>query len=78
MTWIYFFYHWPFVQGINQLLKDSQHRGPAMQSFVDFCIVSLDKLLKKYLSDQYNKTALCLCDITLMWNSIAIQRYPPY
>ena len=32
MTWRCFPHYWPFVQGIHQLLVDSQHKGPVMQS----------------------------------------------
>ena len=33
MAWTDFVYYWPFVRGIHQLLVDSPHKGPVMQSF---------------------------------------------
>ena len=30
-------HYWPFVQGIHQLLVDSQHKGPVMQGWYSLC-----------------------------------------
>ena len=43
MTWTHFPYYWPFVQGIRQLLVDSQHKEPMMQNFGVFFVDNLDK-----------------------------------
>ena len=34
---------------------DSQHKGPMIQNFDGFFVVSFDKLLDKHLSDQWNE-----------------------
>ena len=37
---------WPFAREIQQSLVDSPHKGPVMQSFGDFSLVSHNKLLE--------------------------------
>ena len=46
----------PLCGESTSLLVDSLHKGPVIQNFNDFFVVSLDKLLNKHLSGQWNKT----------------------
>ena len=49
-------YYWPFVQGIHQLMVDSQHKESVMEGFDGFFDGSLDKLMNKQLNGWSNKT----------------------
>ena len=40
MPWKWFLHHWPFVRGIHQLLVDSPHKGPVIQSIDVFFVVN--------------------------------------
>ena len=55
MTWKYDPNHWPFVWRIHQLLVNYLHIGPIMQSFDDFCVNYMNKIMKKQLCGQLIK-----------------------
>ena len=54
LIWTFFLHYWPFVVRIHWLAVDSEHKGPAMQSFNGFFVVS-PKLTFEHLSDQWNE-----------------------
>ena len=47
MTWTHSLHYWPFERGIHQSLVISQHKGPAIQSFDFYFVVSPNKGLYK-------------------------------
>ena len=47
-------HYWPFVQGIHQLLVDSQHKE-SVSGFDGFFDGRLDKLLNKQLNGWWNE-----------------------
>ena len=59
-------HYWPFVLGIQRSPLDSNHKGPVMQSYDDFCIVRLNKLLHKHSINRWLDMAWRFCDVTTM------------
>ena len=57
MIWKYFLHYWPFGQGIQWLLVDSQHKGPVMQSFESLLDV---KLISCLISSAFASDSRCL------------------
>ena len=63
MKWKWFLILLAFCEG-NTL--DSTHKGPVMQNFDIYFVVSLNKLLKKHSISQWFEMPLCSCDLTVM------------
>ena len=57
MIWKHFLHYWPFVKGFHQSPVDSLHKGPIMQNFCIFFVVSLNRLLN---NSQFTCDLRCL------------------